>query len=217
MLLGLFDSGTGGLNTARYIKKHYPKADLVYIIDRENAPYGTKTEGELIKIAENNIRQLSDMGAEGILIACCTASTVYDRFADEYKRYTVPIIKPTADRARSSTRNGKIAVIATERTVCSGAFESELSDCDVYSFKVQELVRLIDSGLSDSTVTEESVGKLTELLMPALSCGADTLILGCTHFPSLYSTVCRIARRHGIRSVIDSSKEGANTLVKRYM
>ena len=67
-MLGLFDSGSGGLNTIRYIKKYFPSVDLVYKIDRENSPYGTKTQEKIIQITKNNIDDLMSRGAEKILI-----------------------------------------------------------------------------------------------------------------------------------------------------
>ena len=76
-MVGLFDSGSGGLNTIRYIKEHAPDVDLVYLIDRKRAPYGIKTQEELTAITNENINTLCDMGAERVLIACCTASTVH--------------------------------------------------------------------------------------------------------------------------------------------
>ena len=72
---------------------------------------------------------------------------------------------------------------------------------------------MIDGGLSDSTVTANDEELLEDMLLPVLTAGADTLILGCTHFPALIGTVERIAHRYGIRHVIDSAKAGGDLLI----
>lgn len=212
-MVGLFDSGSGGINTVRYIRENAPDVDLVYLIDRENAPYGIKSEEEITDITERNIQRLSDMRCERILIACCTASTVYGRLKEGYRKISVPIIDAISNAAKKSTRSGRIGVIATEHTVRSRAFASALSDMDVTELALSELVTMIDGGLCDETATKEDKLHIEEMLMPILTSRVDTLILGCTHFPSLKKTVGRIARRYGISHVIDSAKEGANLIV----
>ena len=91
-MVGLFDSGSGGLNTVRYIKENAPDVDLVYLIDRARAPYGIKTEKELVGITSENIERLLDMGATRVLIACCTASTVHPQLSHGLKIISIPIV-----------------------------------------------------------------------------------------------------------------------------
>ncbi len=212
-MVGLFDSGCGGLNTVRYIKEISDKTDLVYLIDRENAPYGTKTEKELIRIAKRNIQRLSDMGAERVLIACCTASTVYKKLGNTYKKISIPIIDAIAKEAEKATRTRRIGVIATNHTVNTHTFKSALKDCNVIEHASAELVRLIDGGLSDKCANADTFGMLEEMLKPLLLSNIDTLILGCTHFPALKDTISEIAERHGIINIIDSARIGAELLV----
>ena len=212
-MVGLFDSGSGGLNTVRYLEEA-GDVDLVYLIDRENAPYGIKTKKELIGITERNIRHLVDMGAECVLIACCTASTVHSLLPSEYKSISLPIINEVARRAKSATRLGTIGVIATAHTVNSHAFKNALDGCRVNELPLTELVGLIDAGLSDQSITDEEKRRLSEMLRPILSSGIDTLILGCTHFPSLVKTIQGLARPYGIHSVIDSAYVGAELLAE---
>ena len=212
-MLGLFDSGSGGLNTVRYVKSMADDVDLVYLIDRENAPYGIKTEKELIGITKANIDRLTDMGAERVLIACCTASTVYRELGDKYREIALPIIDAVAKRAKKATRIGRIGVIATSRTVNSHAFKTALSGCSVTELATPELVRLIDNGLSDEYIDTEGERMLEDMIRPVLEAKIDTLILGCTHFPSLIKTTSKIASRYGVKSVIDSARVGAEILV----
>ena len=212
-MLGLFDSGSGGLNTVRYVKELSDDVDLVYLIDRENAPYGIKTEKELIAITKANIDRLTDMGARRVLIACCTASTVYQELGEKYKKIALPIIDAVAKRAEKATRIGRIGVIATNHTVRSHAFKTALSGCTVTELATPELVRLIDNGLSDECADIETERMLEDMIRPVLDARIDTLILGCTHFPSLIRTVSKIASHYGVESVIDSARVGAEILV----
>ena len=212
-MLGLFDSGSGGLNTVRYVKEISDEVDLLYLIDRENAPYGIKTEKELIRKTKTNIDRLTDMGAERVLIACCTASTVYEKLGEKYKKIALPIIDAVAKAAQKATRIGRIGVVATSRTVSSHAFKTALRDCTVTELATPELVRLIDNGLSDECVDTESERMLEDMIRPVLDKKIDTLILGCTHFPSLIKTTSKIASRYGVKSVIDSARVGAELLV----
>ena len=212
-MVGLFDSGSGGLNTVRYLQAA-GDVDLVYLIDRENAPYGIKTKKELIGIAERNIARLLDMGAECVLIACCTASTVYRSLGKEYREKAIPIIEAVANAAKNSTRSHRIGVIATKRTADSHAFMRALAGCKTYELALGELVGMIDSGLSDETVREDDEKRLEEMLKPILVKDVDTLILGCTHFPSLKKTALKIASRYGVTSVVDSALIGAELLTE---
>ena len=197
----------------RYVKEISDEVDLVYLIDRENAPYGIKTEKELIGITKANIDKLTDMGAERVLIACCTASTVYEKLGEKYKKIALPIIDAVAKVAQKTTRIGRIGVIATSRTVNSHAFKTALSGCSVTELATPELVRLIDNGLSDECVGTETERMLENMIRPVLESKTDTLILGCTHFPSLVKTISKIASRYGVESVIDSARVGAELLV----
>ena len=213
-MLGLFDSGSGGLNTVRYIKSHLPSIDLVYKIDRKNSPYGTKREQEIAKITRENIDELIDRGAERVLIACCTASSVHRLLDEEHKRLSVPIIDCIADAARSESENGRIAVVATERTVLSNAFTNALGGLEVISIAAQELVERIDLGLNDSTVTDEDENYIKRIISPLNGNNIDTLILGCTHFPSLKRTFHRVCSPLGVKHIIDSARIGALALTK---
>ena len=215
-MLGLFDSGSGGLNTVRYIKHSYECADVVYCIDRANAPYGIKSENEIKDLTEKNIDELVERGADRVLIACCTASTVYDRLSRRHKEIAFPIIEPTAKAAALSTASGRIGVIATRRTVNCHAFKRALQDFKVFEAEAQELVKLIDSGLNDSTANENSKRLLTRIISPLLEENIDTLVLGCTHFPALAKTIYSIASPFGVKSIIDSAKEGADALLLGY-
>jgi len=213
-MLGLFDSGGGGLNTVRYIKKNAPWIDLVYQIDRNNAPYGIKTREEIIDITQKNIKELIDRGAEKVLIACCTASSVHEDIDEECRKTSIPIISPIVKEALTTTKNRKIAVIATERTVKSHVFGNMLGEYLAGEFSTQDIVAMVDNGINDCTISEKTFERLKNMLSCLGGTDADTLILGCTHFPSLINSIGEIADGFGIKYIIDSSQIGAKALIK---
>ena len=205
----------GGLNTVRYLKTSGDDRDLIYLIDRNNAPYGIKSEKELIEITKNNIKTLTGMGAERVLIACCTASTVHSLLPREEKEASIPIIDEVAKETKRHSKSGRIGVIATEHTVASHAFKTALDGCFVKELALTQLVCLIDGGLCDDTATESDAKMLEDMLLPILSENIDTLILGCTHFPALIHTIGRIAEKYSEINIIDSAKVGADILKRQ--
>ena len=124
-MIGIFDSGAGGEYTLSALRALAPHADVCLLADRENAPYGTKDEATLVWLVRRNIRRLKDAGCDEILIGCCTASTVYSQLPQNERVSVYPIIEPTV---RAALCGGpRIGVIATEATVRSRAFASEIT------------------------------------------------------------------------------------------
>ena len=208
-MIGVFDSGVGGLTALAELRRLLPRTDMIYLADREHAPYGTKSEEEILSLAENCIKRLITAGAERILIACCTASTLHSRLTEGARGITTPIIAPAA-RAAQRVSRGKIAVIATEATVRSHAFRRQLlsiGECEVTEYAAQELVAMVESGASDQNpLSNEEKSRLARLLEPIEASRADTLILGCTHFPHLRG---HIAAMLPCVKLISPSREGA--------
>ena len=209
MTLGIFDSGEGGNNLLRHARRRNKRDDILFLCDRANSPYGTKRDFELSGIVNENVRLLKGMGAEKIIIACCTACTVYDRLTDTED--VLPILTKTATAAERVS-DGKIAVIATGRTVASHAFKNAITGCEVIEIEAQPLVGIIDGGECDKNHTRATEQILRDILKRGA--GADTLILGCTHFSSLSGLCRKIGREYGIRHTVDSARVGA-TLVPR--
>ncbi len=209
-MTGIFDSGVGGLNTLFALRRAYPKMDIALYMDKKNAPFGNKTKAELIRIVNDGILKLKDMGAARVLLGCCTASTVYELLPYGTRKYALPIIEPTARAAAEATGNKRIALLATERTVRSGAFlravRAIYADARLLSLSAGELVSFIEAGASDAYVPRELWERLLIYKERIEDFSADTLILGCTHFPSLYYTF-----KHLLPSVnvISSAEAGA--------
>lgn len=210
-MIGVFDSGVGGICAFREIRRLLPRADIVYLADRKNAPYGTKTKDEIIALTSRNIKRLRAIGADRVLIACCTASSIYPELCDGERAISLPIITPAAKKAAEIGR--RIAVIATEHTASSGAFSREISkfsSAEVFEFAEQRLVALVEGGCRDGSISEECERELRRISQMVRSKKADTLILGCTHFSHLEG---ELSARCGVK-VISPAREGARTLVK---
>ena len=176
-MIGVLDSGRGGLVAYKELRRLMPKSDITYLADRKNAPYGNKSPGEILRLTECGIRRLREVGCEIILIACCTASTLHEMLPEELRNISIPIITPTARLCRDSR---SVLVIATEHTAKSGAFSREISrfsDTSVREIPMQPLVSLIEWGHD----TKCAINEIVEMCD-----GFDTLILGCTHFSHLY-------------------------------
>ncbi len=214
-MIGVFDSGIGGLTAIAEIRRFAPDADVCFFADRKNAPYGTKTPEELIRLVKNDIVKLQSFGADKILMACCTASTVHRYLPKKMRASAVPIIEPTAKEAVRVTKNGAVGVIATEATVASQAFTKKLSLYsnvkEIFELPLQRLVALVESGASDTNITRAEEDELYKMLLPVRKKKLDTLILGCTHFPHLEKKIgeCLPSVR-----LISSSREGAKEILK---
>lgn len=215
-MIGIFDSGVGGLTALFEVRRLFPRENVVYLADRENAPYGTKSRAEILLCVKRNISRLRALGAEKILIACCTASTLYPELNEDERSISIPIIYPTAHAALRATKNRRIGIIATRATVRSRAFSRALSDfgekTKTLECEAQALVGMIEGGLRDGArLSAADTEILRDILLPIRSFGADTLILGCTHFPHLSGHISEMLPEV---ELINPSLEGATELKK---
>lgn len=195
-MIGIFDSGVGGFVSLRRLRELCPRADICYLADRKNAPYGTKSEEELRRLVLNDISLLRSRGADRILAACCTASAVLDGLGKDAPPGVTSIIRPTASAAAKRTKNGKIAIICTYATARSGAFTKALLDIspglDIITQPSRRLVELAESGVCDGHITAEALESVRSEIRPLMGFGADTVILGCTHFSLLGGVISEL-------------------------
>ena len=212
-MIGIFDSGVGGICAFKQVRELLPNEDIIYLADRRNAPYGTKTPDEILRFTENNIKKLKGCGAEQILIACCTASSLYERLPPWAREISMPIIRPAAALAAELSEN--VAVIATEHTCKSHAFKREigrLSDISVSELAEQELVALVEMGNRDGRIDRECEEHLDRLAGRIEATNSGTLILGCTHFSHLEY---EIQERLPKINIISPARVGAMEIVKK--
>ena len=212
-MIGIFDSGVGGFCALAEVRRLLPRENILYIADRRNAPYGTKSEDDIIAFTEANIKRLVRQGATAVLIACCSASSVYSKLKDEEKIISVPIILPASQKAAKIGRN--ILVIATERTVKSKEFSRSIKSIDsninVHEMACQRLVTLVENGNRDGRIDEECKKILLSIKDEVLRTSADGLILGCTHFSHLEKEIKRVIPEV---KIISPAKEGAKKIVR---
>ena len=185
-MIGIFDSGLGGLTVARAIMRRLPGEPLVYFGDTARTPYGNKSKQVIEGYTLQNIKFLLSRGVDRIVMACNTASALAFPVAKKHFPL-VPIfevITPAVDEASRFTESGRIGIIGTRATVQSGVYEKRLTRRDarfkIFSQACPLFVPLIEEGWLRSTQMK-SVAR--EYLEPLLARNIDTLILGCTHYP----------------------------------
>lgn len=208
-MIGIFDSGVGGMTVARAIEQYCPGYPLVYLGDLARTPYGSKSPAMITEYSHRNTEFLLKQGARLIVIACNSAASAASTFLrNHYSQMIVDVIFPAVAKAAEVSTSGRIGLIGTRATVNSGLYEQRLRaarpDCSVYSQACPLLVPLVEEGWLDRRETKMIVKKY---LHPLRDKQIDTLILGCTHYPLLKKTIApRIGRRVHI---IDSSIEVA--------
>lgn len=185
-MIGIFDSGLGGLTAYRELHALLPNEKFIYFGDTGRVPYGTRSHELLMKYARQDINFLREKGASAILAACGTVSSVVlDELKDEFDIPLIGVVDASVKEALAATKNGVVGVIGTGATISSGAFERKLKSGgakEVISVACPLFVPLVENGYieRDCEVTR-LVAK--DYLKKIFDAGADTLILGCTHFP----------------------------------
>jgi glutamate racemase len=215
-MIGIFDSGVGGLTVVKAILEQIPRYDIVYFGDTAHTPYGTKSSETVLGYTTKNIEFLLSRGAKVIVIACNTASSVAT--AEVLERFSIPVfevITPAVERALQISRNFNLGVIGTRATVSSGIYEKKIMENDpqakVYSVACPLLVPLVEEGWLNRPETAMIVRKY---LLPLKTRQIDTLILGCTHYPLLKKV---IQRKIGRRVQLVDSSISVSASVKAFL
>lgn len=204
-MIGIFDSGIGGLTTVKALMDTLDGHDLIYFGDTARTPYGSKSRDTVVRYAIENTEFLLSHGAKIIVMACNTASSVATEILKE--KYNVPVfevITPAVEQAVSQKNRTRIGIIGTRGTINSGIYErlikEKLPDSSVFSTPCPLLVPLVEEGWFDKPETRMIVKKY---LHPLKVRQVESLILGCTHYPLLKSIIQeKIGRRV---KIIDSS------------
>lgn len=192
--IGVFDSGVGGLTVAREIMRQIPNEKIIYFGDTARVPYGSKSQETVTRFSEQIVRFLRTFQVKTIVVACNTASAyALDTLEKNIDIPIIGVVKPGAKVAAEATRNGRIGVIATEATIGSRIYSKYIQELNknvtIYGKACPLFVPLVEEGLLQDPVTDEIARRyLTELI----DIDIDTLILGCTHYPLIRSTVGRI-------------------------
>lgn len=192
--IGVFDSGVGGLPIAQQLRKLLPHEDLLYVADTAFAPYGEKSEAEILERSIVVVEFLLSQNVKAIVVACNTATMVAIKTLRE--RYDVPFIgvEPGVKPAAIHTQSGVIGVLATEKTLTSHAFDSlakrVAGHVQMEILPSPKLVHLVENLQLDFAQAGVIVN---EYVQPLIAKGADTIILGCTHFAHLAPVIRQVA------------------------
>ncbi len=210
--IGIFDSGIGGLTVFAAIRRHLPQESLLYLGDTARVPYGTKSAETVVRYARECSHFLVDRGVRAVVVACNTASAyALPALARELEVPVIGVVEPGARAALAATRGGSIGVIGTAGTISSNAYGAALRELNpgvrVVSRACPLFVPLIEEGWLGGEITESIVHRYLDGVRAE---GIDVLILGCTHYPLLASTIER-ELGEGI-TVVDSAETTALAL-----
>jgi glutamate racemase len=191
--IGVFDSGVGGLSVLHHIRRTLPHAHLIYVADSGHVPYGNKSPDYITRRSHTLTEFLISQGAHAIVIACNTATAA--AVASLRAQFTLPIIgmEPAVKPAVAATHRRVVGVLATIGTLESARFAALLGKyagaVEIVTQGCPGLVEQVEAGELDTPATRELLARYTA---PLLARGADTLILGCTHYPFLAPLIRQI-------------------------
>ena len=192
-LIGVFDSGVGGLSILDEALRQLPQHDYIYLADSAHAPYGEKSSEWIAARSLILCKYLASKGCDAIVVACNTATA--EAIKQIRAELSIPIIgvEPGIKPAAMQSQNGIVGVLATEATLKSDKFNALLATLPNHCRFIKQsgagLVPLIEAGKADS---EETLDLLSKHLEPILDAGSDTLVLGCTHYPFLRKSIRKL-------------------------
>ena len=194
-MIGVLDSGLGGLSVLTEIRKALPDADLIYVADRARAPYGSRSLDEVRTMSREIVEWLADRSASTVVLACNTASAAaLESLRREHPAIDFVGMEPAVKPAAETTGSGVIGVLATEATFQGRLFHSVVDrhagDARVIPRACPDWVEFVEHGLVDGSAVEDAVRREVE---PLLEARADLLVIGCTHFSFLIPVIRRVA------------------------
>ena len=221
--IGVFDSGVGGLSVLRHIRAQLPQEDVIYVADSGYAPYGDKTEQEVIARSLAIAAYLLEQGAKALVVACNTATiAAIKALRARYPALPIVGVEPGLKPAATISRNGKIGVLATERTLRGDkllALREQVSSATGATFILQPCIGLVERieqcELGSDPLDATSI-MLEHYIAPLLAQGVDTLVLGCTHYPFVQDAIARTVSVHTQEAIplVDTGEAVARQLAR---
>jgi glutamate racemase len=214
--IGVFDSGVGGLSVLQHIRQELPHERLIYVADSGHVPYGNKSPAFIQARSLAITRFLISQGAQAVVIACNTATAAAAHLLRvKFNKMPIVAMEPAVKPALSATHSRVVGVLATVGTLESARFAALLEKYGGWKVKIETqacpgLVEQVEKGDLDGPRTRELIERYTA---PLLGKGADTLILGCTHYPFL-APLIRDVVGEGI-TLIDTGAAVARHLMHR--
>lgn len=217
--VGIFDSGVGGLSVLRHIRAQLPHEHLIYFADSGFAPYGDKPEQVVAERALSVAGFLVALGIKALVVACNTATVAAIRLIRErYPDLPVVGVEPGLKPAAAATRSGKVGVLATERTLGGNKFlqlRDQVAASAKVTFLLQPCVGLADQIEFGERDSGDTRAMLERYILPLLAQGADTLVLGCTHYPLALASIEQVIAASGHQvALVDTGDAVARQLAR---
>ncbi|MBC7452306.1 MAG: glutamate racemase [Massilia sp.] len=204
--VGVFDSGVGGLSVLRHIRAQLPREHLIYFADPAFAPYGDKPEQVVAERALAIAGFLVGQGAKALVVACNTATVAAIKLLRlHYPALPIVGVEPGLKPGAAASRNGRVGVMATDGTLAGEKFQrlrEQISASSAAQFLLQGCTGLADQIELGALDSEATAAMLKRYILPLLDQGADTLVLGCTHYPLVQATIEHIIAGATARQVV---------------
>lgn len=198
--IGIFDSGVGGLSVLRHIHAQLPHEHLVYFADSGHAPYGDREEEWVVRRSLAVAAFLFGQGIKALVVACNTATVAAIKaIRTEWPGMPIVGVEPGLKPGAAATKRGKVGVLATDRTLHSEKFLSlrdQIAGATGAEFLLQPCIGLVDQIELGQLGSQATMALLDQYVTPLLDRGADTLVLGCTHYPFVEAAIRQVAARH---------------------
>lgn len=208
--IGVFDSGVGGLTVVKSIIERLAHESIVYFGDTARVPYGTKSKDSITSFSREIVEFLIERKVKLIVIACNTVcASSLEILSRDYSIPIIGVIGPGSRAAVNSTKNLRVGVIGTPRTIDSGAYLDTIkfinNNIEITSLSCPLFVPLVEEGWNDNTI---ALSVAEKYLSPLKQENIDTLVLGCTHYPLLKGVISKVLGP--TVDLVDSGDETAN-------
>ena len=205
-MIGIFDSGLGGISVWQALHDALPRESLVYLGDGARCPYGSRSREEVLQFTEEAVEKLLAEGCKMIVLACNTATAVaIKHLREKYPMIPFVGLEPAVKPAALTTKTGIIGVLATERSLQGDHFrrneEKYGSEVKILKCVGEGFVEVVEQNEENTSKAEALVRRTVQ---PLVDGGADKIVLGCTHYPFLRDVIARVAG-DGVE-IIDSSE-----------
>ncbi len=184
-MIGLFDSGLGGLTVLARLRDRMPSVDMIFFADQAHVPYGDRTHADLLGLLRANVARLDAYGVDAIVMACNTSCAIAERYG--WPPSLAPVLDLIESAAVAVDRGGfrRVGVVATAATVGAGSYgrtlRSRIAGIDVVEVPAPALVPLVEAGEVDGDAPRAAVAEVCTHLPLDL----DAIVFGCTHYPVL--------------------------------
>jgi len=215
-LIGVFDSGVGGLSVLRALRRELPDAALRYVADSAHAPYGERSDAFIIERSTRIAAHLFAAGCGGLVVACNTATAMaVEALRARWPQHPIVGVEPGLKPAVAATRSGRIGVLATPGTLASARYralsDAQTTGCQVINRPCPELAALIEQGDAASAQLADAVNTHCDALKRE---GVDTVVLGCTHYAFAHAAIAAAMGPQVV--IIDTAEAVARHAARRF-